>query len=331
MTEAEVATKAPESDVQEAPAPAATDDPAPAAPKMSDHCTSDRPTPSGQASTGELTKMGGVDVYISKPADYPHAPARLLLLLTGGTGVKSVNNQIQADRFATEGFVAVMPDLFDGDPAPNTSTVVDEPTGSFLDTIKTKAAETAKSFMIDMWLARHTEEKVMPILNKVLDAIKDEFADAVAHGGGIYAIGYCFGGRYVLLLAAERPAHPQLQSIPTPWSTQKPADEEASKPEKVGPLIKTGVIAHATLVSPDDFNGLQVPVSLVCVENDPLFPDEVRTAGEDYLTKNNVEHEVQVYPGVPHGFAVVGEYEDPNIKSAQATAFDQALKWLKEH
>jgi hypothetical protein len=31
------------------------------------------------------------------------------------------------------------------------------------------------------------------------------------------------------------------------------------------------------------------------------------------------------------GFAVVGEYEDPNIKSAQATAFDQMLKWIQEH
>ncbi len=194
-----------------------------------------------------------------------------------------------------------MPDLFDGDPAPNSATMADESNGSIIDTIKIKAVETAKTFLIDMWLARHTEEKVLPILNKVLDAAKDEFADAVANGGGVYAVGYCFGGRYVLLLAAERPSHPQTQGMPTPWSTRKPADEEASKPDMVGPLIKVGVVAHATLVSPSDFNGLKSPVSLVCVESDPLFPDEVRTVGEDYLTKNNVEHEVQVYPGVPHG------------------------------
>lgn len=31
------------------------------------------------------------------------------------------------------------------------------------------------------------------------------------------------------------------------------------------------------------------------------------------------------------GFAVVGEYEDVNIKEAQNTAFEQMLKWLKEH
>ena len=269
-------------------------------------------------------------VYVSKPADYPHAPARLLLLLTGGTGLKSVNNQIQADRFASEGFVVIMPDLFSGDPAPNSkTTVVEEPTGSILDTFKIKAAETAKSFLIDMWLARHTEEKVLPILHKVIDAAKDEFADAVSNGGGIYAVGYCFGGRFVLLLARERPV--SVPGISTPWSATRPVDEEASEPKTVGPFIRAGAVAHATLVSKDDFSGLKVPVSLVCVENDPLFPDEVRTVGEDSMTKDNLEHEVQVYPGVPHGFAVVGEYEDANIKSAQATAFDQILKWLKEH
>lgn len=248
-----------------------------------------------------------LQVYISKPSDYPHAPARLLLLLTGGTGVKSANNQIQADRFASEGFVVVMPDLFDGDIAPNSTApeaeAVSESTGSFLDHFKIKAVETAKSFMIDMWLARHTEEKVMPILHKVLDGAKDEFADAVSNGGGIYAAGYCFGGRYVLLLASER----------TPFvggggflgvgggGAQRPADEEAGGAAKTGPLIKTGVVAHATLVAKEDFEGLKVPVSLVCVENDPMFPDEVRKYGEDYLAKGNLEHEVQVYPGVPHG------------------------------
>ncbi|KAK3360271.1 Alpha/Beta hydrolase protein [Lasiosphaeria hispida] len=335
MAEPQVATAAPESDAQEiqspaAPGPASTS--TPAAPTLSDHCTTDRPTPAGLASTGEITKLGEVDVYISKPAGYPHTPARLLLLLTNGSGHKSINNQIQADRFATEGYVVVMPDLFDDDPAPNANMMSSEPTtpGGLLETFKIKAAETAKSFLIDMWLARHTSEKVMPILTKVIDACRDEFADAVSNGGGIYAVGYCFGGRYILLLASERPAVAPGGGFP--WSpVVKPVDEEAGKAPKIGPLIKAGAIAHATLVSRDDFIGLKSPVSVVSVEHDPMFPDDVRTAAEDYMSKNNVEHEVQVYPGVPHGFAVVGEYDNDNIKQAQVTAFEQMLKWIKEH
>src|SRR6188768_4349312 len=87
-------------------------------------------------------------VYVSKPSEYPHAPARLLLLLTGGTGLKSANNQIQADKFASEGFVVVMPDLFDGDPYSNTSTVPEDANLSILEQVKIKAVEAAKSFMI---------------------------------------------------------------------------------------------------------------------------------------------------------------------------------------
>jgi dienelactone hydrolase len=203
-----------------------------------------------------------------------------------------------------------MPDLFAGDAAPNSRAAATAVAGSnpassafssgssLLDTFKTKAAEAAKSFLIDMWLARHTEAKVLPILERVLDACADEFADAVAHGGGVYAVGYCFGARYVLLLAAERPAQGRRGGAA---GGSAGADEEANRPATVGPRIKAGALAHATLVSKDDFIGLKAPLSVVCVEDDPLFPDEVRIAGEEYMTHNGVEHEVQVYPGVPHG------------------------------
>lgn len=193
-----------------------------------------------------------------------------------------------------------MPDLFEGDVAPNSATIDEDEVsrgGSFLDNFKIKAVEGVKSFMIDMWLARHTEEKVVPILHRVIDGAKDEFADAVSNGGGIFAVGYCFGGRYVLLLAAERKAQAGAGVF---GAAQKPADEEAGA-QTSGPYIKAGALAHATLVSREDFEGLKAPLSFVCVENDPLFPDDVRTAGEDHMSKVNVEHEVQVYPGVPHG------------------------------
>ena len=31
------------------------------------------------------------------------------------------------------------------------------------------------------------------------------------------------------------------------------------------------------------------------------------------------------------GFAVVGEYQDPKIKDAQKSAFEQMVTWLKAH
>lgn len=269
-----------------------------------------------------MSQLGGIDVYISKPADYPHAPSKLLLFLTGATGLHSENNQIQADNFAKEGFLVVLPDMFSDDPLPGSATYQEEKDPSIIEQIKLRAAETAKSFLIDMWLARQTPEKVLPILHKVIEAAKDEFADAVASGGGIYSVGYCFGGRMTLLLAGERPDT-------VGWG-QQAKDEEAGVAKK-GPYIKAGAIAHATLVTREDFEGTKAPLVFICVENDQLFADEIKEHGEKYLKENNIESEFKTYSGVPHGFGVVGEYEDVHIKTAQAEAFDQMLAWLKGH
>ncbi|KAF2101605.1 dienelactone hydrolase family protein-like protein [Rhizodiscina lignyota] len=322
MADEEVATKAPESDaVEDSAIP--NDSKAQEGPSMGEHCVTDRPTPAGEVPTGEMTKIAEVDVYVTKPADYPHAPSKLLLFLTGGTGVKSTNNQLQADKYAAAGFLVVMPDMFGGDPAPNTTTEASaEEQPSFLESVKLRVGETAKSFMIDMWLARQTPEKVLPLVQKVLDGAKEEFADAVANGGGVYGVGYCFGAKYILILAGEGP-DTGAQGQPT-------TDEEQGM-VKTGPQLKTGVIAHGTMITKEDIAAVKVPVCMVCVENDQLFPDETREEGKKLLEKTGIDHEVKVYPGVPHGFAVLGDYDDEKIKASQKDAFEQMLGWLQAH
>ena len=234
MAEPEVATKSPESDQQPTPSLVPGDSTAQSGASMGEHCVSDAPTTAGTQSTGEITKFADVDVYVSKPSDYPHSPSKLLLLLTNGTGVHSLNNQLQADKYASQGFLVVMPDQFSGDPAPQTVTNTEE-NPSLIEQVKLRAAETAKSFLIDMWLARHTQEKVLPILHKVLDAVKDEFADAVANGDGVYAVGYCFGAKYAIMLAGEH-----RDSVL--WG-QEQKDEEEGMVSK-GPLVKAAAVAH---------------------------------------------------------------------------------------
>jgi dienelactone hydrolase len=177
-----------------------------------------------------------------------------------------------------------------------------------------------------MWLARHTPEKVLPILHKVIEAAKEEFADAISNGGGIYALGYCFGARYALILAGENNDGEYFgQTAP------KSDEEEQAVPAKRSPIVKAAAVAHGTQITPDDISNVKVPVAIICVENDPLFPDEVRQAGTEALAKAGIEHEVKVYPEVPHGFAVLGDYNDPKIKEAQQSAFGQMLGWLQGH
>jgi dienelactone hydrolase len=357
---------------------------------MGEHCTTDRPTSiNTQASSGTISPLGGIDTYISKPADYPSTPAKFLLLLTGGTGIHSLNNQLQADRFAAAGYLVIMPDQFANDPAPNSTNRVTSPTlesadpsatpsssspPSLLDRIKLGLADTAKSFVIDMWLARQTPEKVLPRLLKALEAARDEYADAMAHGNGIYAAGYCFGARYVLILAGEDPVKhesvvgdgsgiPDIASalprrlanlnIPGLGSAKDTAvgdggdleaqhlqtataQDEAARPSAAqqpsGPLIKAGAIAHGTQVTRADVRGVRVPLGVIAVQDDPLFPEDVLEAGRKAWAASNVECHVEVFPkGVPHGFAVVGEYEDETIQREQERAWKMMLGWLDSH
>ncbi|KAL9122365.1 MAG: hypothetical protein Q9187_001082 [Circinaria calcarea] len=251
-------------------------------------------TASGAAPTGEISKIADVDVYITKPSDYPHSPSKLLLFLSSGTGIHSINNQLQADQYASEGFLVVMPDQFGGDPAPNSGNpnAVQEAHPSVIEQVKLVATETVQSFMLDMWLARQTPEKVMPILQKVVEGAKEEFADAVANGGGIYAVGYCFGGKYVLLLGSE---------LPDAVAKGQAQKDEEQGVVKAKPLIRAGALAHATMVTKHDIEAVKSPISMACVENDPLFPDDIREAAQKNLEEKQIKHEIKVYPGVPHG------------------------------
>ena len=174
-----------------------------------------------------------------------------------------------------------------------------------------------------MWLARHTPEKVLPILHRVVTSIKEEYADAYANGGGIYAAGYCFGAKYVLLLGSE--LHQDVAQ-----GQRSPETQAEEGMVKQGPSIKCGAIAHGILAK-SDLEGVQVPTCVVAVEGDPLFPDEAREAGKKNMEERGLEHELQVYPNVPHGFAVTGNYEDQSIVQAQKEAFTQMLAWLKAH
>jgi dienelactone hydrolase len=59
-----------------------------------------------------LREVSFLQVYISKPAS-TESQTSLLVLLSNGVGIHSINNQIQADHFARVGYFVVMPDMLD--------------------------------------------------------------------------------------------------------------------------------------------------------------------------------------------------------------------------
>jgi len=246
-------------------------------------------------------KLGDIEVYISKPAK-TEGQTSLLVLLSNGVGIHSINNQIQADHFARVGYFVVMPDMFNGDPAPNAAKVTLQSEGEgLLERIMMATVEGAKGFVIDMWLARHTPETTMPILEKVLDAVKEQYGDkSYIASLGTSVVGYCYGGKYALRLAATD-------------------------------LITAAAVAHGTMITKDDLGKVKKPVTLACVEHDPFFPDHVREEGQKFLAENKIEHELRLFKDVPHGFAVYGSYTNQNIKESQEEVFDQFVQFLSRH
>ncbi|TGZ82660.1 alpha/beta-hydrolase [Ascodesmis nigricans] len=279
------------------------------APRMGEHCVSERTDPD-ISSSGEVVKLGKTEVYISRPADVSNAP--LLVLLTNAVGVHSVNNQVQADHFASAGYFVVMPDLFNGD-AFKTATASDAPAQeeqepvrqpSLLDKIKIRTVEGVKMFMIDMWLARHTPENTDPIIDNVLTAVKETYEHKeYAPSLGTYVVGYCFGGKYALRLAGPQG-------------------------EKHG--VVASAVAHGTLIQKEDFEGIKRPVVFACVENDPYFPDDIREQGRRIMDEKKADYQMEVFKGVPHGFAVYRSYPAKEIQEAQKKCFDVFVSFLNK-
>jgi dienelactone hydrolase len=348
MTDADLATRSPENDYEsEGPTmdSIALDEPTatlstadttaapPPQPPVSEHCTTDRPLSSSSSKpVGDISPIASIPCYITKPASYPSDPSKLLLLLSSGTGHLSINNQLQADLWAQQGYVVVMPDQFAGDPAPNSANtntetgasstgggVVGTEAGStdstphapsIIERVKLGIAETAKSFAIDMWLARHTPATVLPRLRKVIEGCHEQFADAIANGGGIYSAGYCFGAKYTIMLLGANAA------------------------EDGQPLLKVGAIAHPTLVTQEDMHAVRRSLCMILAKDDPMFPDsmaqEIKIPMRQHDLKDFDGYQIRVLDA-PHGFAVVGEYADEKIVEAQKEAFDAMKEWLESH
>jgi len=121
------------------------------------------------------------------------------------------------------------------------------------------------------------------------------------------AAGFCWGGKHTTLLTH--------------------ASEKDGKP-----LIDVGFTAHPSSLSlPGDIEGVKKPLSIAVGDGDPQLSlkgvEQVRTI---LGKKTEVEHEVIVYPGATHGFAVRADPADEKQQEASQKAEDQAVAWFEK-
>ncbi|PYH94395.1 esterase/lipase [Aspergillus ellipticus CBS 707.79] len=126
---------------------------------------------------GSLSKIGDIEIYTV----HPETPSdKGVLILTDIIGHRFINVQLIADQFAANGYTAMIPDLFHGDPVP-----LNRP-GEF-----------------DMQAWRNGEyhptgtaplpENIDPIIDSCITELRTTL-DCKKIG----AVGYCFGAKYVV-------------------------------------------------------------------------------------------------------------------------------------
>ena len=119
-------------------------------------------------SSGKYSWIFPVPTYFARPAS-PNGNA--ILIFSDVFGPVYQNIQLMADDFAAQGYLTVVPDLFNGDPL---------------------SPEPFYSGKVDLpeWLTRHDTTTVDPIADAVIGHLRN--ALMVKNLAGV---GYCFGGK----------------------------------------------------------------------------------------------------------------------------------------
>ncbi|KAK9456514.1 hypothetical protein V1511DRAFT_494516 [Dipodascopsis uninucleata] len=299
-------------------------------------------------------------IYVSKPPSWEQVEQRddsdivtaeiqgfsLLILLTNGLGIDSINNQLLADSFALHGYFVVMPDLFSGDPNSSQKQTSGQPSkssqsGFSISRVRSFAVSGVVGFMTDMWMARHTEEKTWPILVQMVDEIVEIYRPR-----DMCVVGYSFGGKYALkilqlpILDAKNERKGSTSSVDVKAASEatllNQLTTEQHKTDLLNPswsrLVLTGIVCHPSLVEPKDFIGVKKPLLIIAVENDSLFPPDLIKRGVSELSKYHIFYDLKIYDSkLPHGFAVKGDYSSDNrlVSEKQDQAHKEIVSWIK--
>jgi len=245
--------------------------------------------------TGIEITIGGIPTYVARPEN---KSKNALLFITDIFGWKFVNNRLLADQFAKlGGFNVFVPDFFQGD-APSAEVIekIVKPSTSFLEGLSKTVTVVTMIPSIVGFMYRHSDSKTLPLIDTVLQDLR-EGPEGIEK---ICSIGYCWGGRYSILLGstdkvmAYSAAHPSIVSFPKEFQT----------------ISKIGLYC--------------------CAEQDNTFPPKKANDVEKLLKDKPFPTIFRHYPGTRHGFGTRGNDSDEVVKKARDDAFQDALSFFKD-
>ncbi|KAK8845585.1 hypothetical protein IAR55_006301 [Kwoniella newhampshirensis] len=255
---------------------------------------------------GKSEILYGLSTYISNSKTPTEAGAKqdVVVLLPDIFGADLVNTKLVADEWAGKGWKVLLPDVFEGDSVDiaNLNAIVPNNRYKAQATVASKAADSVKAAAaLGPWLAKHREAVARPIVEKFVQAVR-----ADPSTGKIAAVGYCWGGRYVALLAQ---------------------DDCAAR-------IDVGVSTHPSFLVADDLKPItKVPIAIFKGSHDDMTSDDQLKEFEGILKNNLGDDKVvtKVYPGAVHGFAVRGDMEEPTEKAQKEEVTKDSFDFVSKH
>jgi dienelactone hydrolase len=135
----------------------------------------------------------------------------------------------------------------------------------------------------------------------------------------IGAAGFCWGGKYTVLLAQDTP------------SSRVHRNPEGSTSRALGPLIDCGYTAHPSMLSvPGDIDAVILPLSIAVGDNNMVLKGPLALLTKEILEKKNAgDHEVNIIPGAKHNFAIRPNAEDRFQMECAEKAELQAIAWFE--
>jgi dienelactone hydrolase len=226
--------------------------------------------------SGFETVLGGIPAYVSSGEP---SKSRVILYLHDIFGWKLPNARILADMLAEKsGMRVIVPDFYRGETwvlEANVDQVRAQnlPPNDRFSHVKPTDKLIVTSNALE-FIQRFETESVLTEIDTVLEAIQTTYKPTA-----IFSTGYCWGGRYSLLLGREK--------------------------------VKAYAAAHPSLLTRKDAVNVSSPGLLLIPSGDPAFPDQLR---EELLEELGFALKIVDYHGVSHGFAVRGGPESVNMR-----------------
>ncbi|VBB71409.1 Putative protein of unknown function [Podospora comata] len=252
---------------------------------------------------GDITPVGteqtvhNVPSYVSLPPEGARSLGTVVII-TDAFGWKLRNTRVLADAYARRvPCTVVVPDFHKGTSLTEKFLILADalPTANIFTKIWTYVRVVPE---LVRFLLYNRYAVAAPRVNAFFHSLRQELGPS----GKIGVAGFCWGGLYTIRLTHMSP-----------------------------PLVNCAFTAHPSLISvPADINKVkdETPLSIANGDDDQYL----RRAKMETVVKmlrDRERHEVVVYEGAKHGFAVRGDIGDPKQKERGQGSEDQAVGWFR--